>query len=89
MLPIHLAAWFDRSDVAALLLDRGSALTPPTQVWHMEYGRAGIMDASSRMQLPLCIACLMATAWLHHNRRVCHGPRRRSYMLPRWGMLAW
>jgi hypothetical protein len=46
MLPIHLAAWFDRSDVAALLLDRGSALTPPTQVWHMEYGRAGIMDAA-------------------------------------------
>ena len=30
MLPIHFAAMFNRLDVAALLLDRGSPLQPPT-----------------------------------------------------------
>lgn len=32
MLPLHFAAWFNRLDVAALLLDRGSQINPPTKV---------------------------------------------------------
>jgi hypothetical protein len=32
MLPIHFAAWFNRLDVAALLLDKGSMINPPTKV---------------------------------------------------------
>lgn len=32
MLPIHFAAWFNRLDVAALLLDKGSMVNPPTKV---------------------------------------------------------
>jgi ankyrin repeat protein len=32
MLPIHFAAWFNRLDVAALLLDKGSMINPPTNV---------------------------------------------------------
>lgn len=32
MLPLHFAAWFNRLDVAALLMDNGSAINPPTKV---------------------------------------------------------
>jgi hypothetical protein len=42
MLPIHLAAWFNRLDVAALLLDKGSMINPPTKVKIVEGGRGGV-----------------------------------------------
>jgi hypothetical protein len=42
MLPIHFAAWFNRLDVAALLLDKGSMINPPTKVKIVEGGRRGV-----------------------------------------------
>jgi hypothetical protein len=37
MLPIHFAAWFNRLDVAALLMDKGSMINPPSKVRHSQH----------------------------------------------------